>query len=164
VSAWRIGSEPPQPELRLRARAGTTPRDTTQALVDRLTKWIPGDTLAIYVPGVTALSAGGGSKPSVLFLIVVIACTPCFVLGAAWASGRPIQRQTSVAAALGAVAFVIWSLTVPLSGWQRWRLIAEHKTGVAIGAGIAGILFGQFAEGLTRRVTPRAKRARVPRA
>ena len=48
---------------------------------------------------------------------------------------------------------------MPFSGWQRWSLVANNQEGVAICAAIAGILFGLFAEGATRRVTPPAKSA-----
>jgi hypothetical protein len=56
---------------------------------------------------------------------------------------------------------LIWSMTVPFSGWRHWTLVADNQEGVAICAAIAGILFGLFAEGATRRVTPPAKPAVV---
>jgi len=161
MSAWQIGSNPPAPRpAGLRTRAvRESPREETQKFGALLTKWIPGEPVAIYVAGVSTLAAQAHSKPSVVFLIVVAVLTPAYVLGAAWASGTPIKLPTWVSAGLGGVAFLIWSLTVPFSGWQRWSLVADNQAGVAICAGIAGILFGLFAEGATRRVTPQAKPA-----
>jgi hypothetical protein len=159
VSAWRIGTESPKrrQEGRRTRTAPVSSREGTQEFIDHLTKWIPGDALAIYVTGVSALAAQANSRPSVVFLAVVLVLTPLLVLGGAWSSGAPIKSPTWVSAGLAALAFAIWSLTVPFSGWQRWRLIADHQAGVAIGAAIAGILFGLFAEGVTRRVPPPAK-------
>src|SRR5262249_6886827 len=160
-SAWQIGSSPPAPRPRRRRtrEQPTSPREGTQQFVDSLTKWIPGDALAIYITGVSALAAETHSKPSVVFLVIVALLTPTLVLGGAWATGKPIKSPTWVSAGLAALAFLIWSLTVPFSGWQRWALVANNQAAVAICAAIAGILFGLFAEGATRRITPPAKSA-----
>lgn len=159
MSAWQIGANPPAPRPRGRRTRGqpTTPQEGTQQVVGSLTKWIPGDALAIYVTGVTALGSQAHSKPSIVFLVIVALLTPILVLGGAWASGKPIRSSTWVSAGLAALAFLIWSLTVPFSGWQRWTLVADNQEGVAICAAIAGILFGLFAEGAMRRVAPPAK-------
>jgi hypothetical protein len=163
MSAWQIGSRLPAPRPRgVRTRAEpTSPREETQQFVYRLTKWIPGDVLAIYVTGVSALAAQAHSKPSIVFLVVATLLTPALVLGGAWATGNPIKSPEWVSAGLAVLAFLIWSLTVPFSGWQRWSLVADNQAGVAICAAIAGILFGLFAEGATRRVMPPAKPAAV---
>jgi hypothetical protein len=50
------------------------------------------------------------------------------------------------------VAFTIWSASVPSSGWQSVASLAANQGALAIGAAIAGILFGYFAEGITNRV------------
>ncbi len=163
MSAWQIGSNPPAPRPRGRRtrEQPTSPREGTQQFVGSVTKWIPGDALAIYITGVSALASQAHSKPSVVFLVIVVLLTPALVLGGAWATGKPIKSPTWVSAGLAALAFLIWSLTVPFSGWQRWTLVADNQEGVAICAAIAGILFGLFAEGATRRITPPAKPAVV---
>jgi hypothetical protein len=132
------------------APSGATPGSAFGAIVDRLTKWIPGDTLAIYVPGVTAIAASSG-KPSVLLLVVMIVVTPLFVLGAAFSARHSIDRAVLTSAVLAAIAFTIWSLSVPLSGWQKLSWISENDGSVAIGAAILGVLFGQLAEGIVNR-------------
>jgi hypothetical protein len=126
------------------------------ALVDRVVKWIPGDTLALYVPGVTLLAAREDEpEPSAGFLLLMILVTPLFVVGAAFAGGRMSLNgwlRVVVSAVLAAVAFMIWSLSVPFGGWQRWDLVADNAGEVAIGAAIAAVLFAFLAEGVVRRL------------
>jgi hypothetical protein len=124
---------------------------TWQGALDKLSKWIPGDTLAIYAPGVTLLSVTS-VKPSILFLVVMIIATPLFVLGVAFSSSGGLSRGALVAAALSSAAFTIWSFSVPSSGWQSIAAVANNKGTFAISAAIAGILFGYLAEGITKRV------------
>ena len=119
-------------------------------MADLLTKWIPGDALALYVPAVTVL-AGGGGPPSAPLLVAMIVATPLFTIGSAFAVGR-VGRRVWVAALLSGVAFAIWSMSVPLSGWQQWDVVATNSRGFAIGAAVIGILFGYVAEGITLRV------------
>jgi hypothetical protein len=168
MSAWRIGAEASAQSGRrsdMRSRegnrsldigtsrgAGEPPKhERLQAVFDQLTKWIPGDTLALYVPGVTVLATGGG-PPSVPLLLAMIVVTPLFVLLSAFAAGNKLTKRVWVAAALGALAFIIWSMSVPLSGWQKWSLVANNGAGFAIGAAIAGLLFSYAAEGVLKRL------------
>jgi hypothetical protein len=131
--------------------AGNDPKAQFAALIDRLTRWIPGDTLAIYAPGVTALAAQKDAQPSIGFLVVAIILTPLFVLGGWWASNTNFSKGVMLKLVLGLVAFVIWSVSVPFSGWQRLDLVSDHQAATAIGAAILGILFGYAAEGAVRR-------------
>ena len=55
-------------------RCGRPTIEPWQGALDKLTKWIPGDTLAIYAPGATLLSVNS-EKPSALFLMVMIIVT-----------------------------------------------------------------------------------------
>jgi hypothetical protein len=158
MSAYRIAVESASAERRLQDRErgpgvteAPTPEDLTKSVFDRLTKWIPGDTLAIYAPGVTLISSAG--SPSLLFLLVMVIVTPLFVIGVAYSSSGIVGKQVLVAAGLSAVAFAIWSLSVPLNGWQEIGLIAANKGVTAVAAAVAGILFGYFAEGITRRIS-----------
>ena len=74
-----------------------------------------------------------------------------YALGFAFSTGKPLTRTVWVSSALAAVAFAIWSLSVPMNGWQSITLIATNKGAVAVGAALAGILFGYLAEGITKR-------------
>src|SRR5690242_13069008 len=98
MSAWQIGANPPAPKPGGSGLRDETagPHQGTQEFVDRLTKWIPGDAIAIYVTGVTALAARAHSKPSIVFLVAVAILTPALVLGGAWSKGTPIKLPTWV--------------------------------------------------------------------
>jgi uncharacterized membrane protein YjfL (UPF0719 family) len=72
--------------------------------------------------------------------------TPLFVIGVASSSSRIVGKQVLVAAGLPAVALAIWSLSVPLNGWQEIAPIAANKGATAVAAAVAGALFGYFAE------------------
>jgi hypothetical protein len=161
MSVWRVGTAAAE-------SATAAPRETTrgaspgppstaadtgglQQIFDRLIKWIPGDTLAIYVPAVTALGASN-TEPSLVLLIVMVVITPLFAIGAAFAVGD-VTRRVVVAAVLAGLAFAIWSMSVPMSGWQKWDTVANNSAGFAIGAAIAGVLFGYLAEGIMLRVS-----------
>jgi hypothetical protein len=171
MSAWRIGAEDPsQPAAavgvpRRRARPRPAQRRGTRsesrdsspitAAIDRLTRWIPGDVLAIYVAGVTALTSPGG-KPSVAFLVAMVVATFLVVVLGAFSTGEPIKARTWAAAALGGLAFAIWTLSVPMSGWNRLSIVADNKDAVAITAAVVGLLFGYFADGVMVRIGRRS--------
>lgn len=178
MSAWRVGAEavPARTlhlqEARAQRRAQASPglssegpedpgsegrregeeprRDVARNLIDRLTKWIPGDVLALYMAAVTA-SAASGSKPSPLLLIVFVLLTPGVVVGSHFASAGEIPRATLLPAGLAAGAFAIWTLSVPLSGWQSWDLVSDNQGMVAVAAAAVALIYGLFAEGMTRR-------------
>jgi hypothetical protein len=160
VSAWRIGQEAAETTPRAGGHdrdfdrdAGATPAepDGIKERIDRLTKWIPGDTLALYVPGVTALAAASDAKPSVPWLIFMIIVTPLFVAGSAWAAEGKVGRKTWFTAGLAMLAFVIWTLTVPFSGWQRLDVVSDNQEWVALIAAVFGVLFGMLGEGFRKR-------------
>jgi hypothetical protein len=127
-----------------------------QTWVDKITKWIPGDALALYVAAVTAFGAKTGAQPSWLLLICGVVLTGVLVPLSAFANKGGISSATVLPAILAAIAFAIWSLTVPFSGWQRWSLVHENQAAVAIVAAVIALLFGLLAEGLTKRAAAKA--------
>ncbi len=151
MSVYRIGVEAARPGT-AEAFDGGAPAGPFGQIASQLTKWIPGETLAIYVPGVTLLS-GPHSRPSPVFLIVMIVATSLFTLGSAFSTGDPVTKAVWVSAVLAPGAFAIWSLSVPISGWQNISAIAANKGAVAIGAAVAGVLFGFVAEGITKHLS-----------
>ncbi|HEX8082893.1 MAG TPA: hypothetical protein VF529_01300 [Solirubrobacteraceae bacterium] len=153
MSAWRIGAEVATSDTGPQAFGldEGTAADDAGAVIDQLTKWIPGDALALYVAAVTAFAAREGAQPSPALLIAFVVLAALFVVGGAFASSGEIQRTVILRTILAAVAFAIWSLSVPFSGWNRWDLIAENQAEVAIGAAVFGVLFGFGAEGFTKR-------------
>jgi hypothetical protein len=141
MSAWRIG-------------AGTDDSaDTREAAgnlkhyVDKMTMWIPGDVVLIYVAGVTALFAQG-NESSVVWLVVMAVVTLVYVPIAAWVARKQITGGVWGRALLTVVAFLIWSLTVPANGWLELDAIAEEPGWVALVAALAGVSFGLVAERL----------------
>lgn len=157
MSTWRIGNEvaansdPGGVTFDARDGAGTPGDGTVEVAIDRLTKWIPGDALALYVAGVTTFAAPDDAQPSPALLLVFIVLSAAFVLGSVFAASGSIPASSWLPAILAAVAFTLWSLSVPFSGWQRWDLIADNQVAVALIAAVAGLLFGFIAEGLTKR-------------
>lgn len=121
-------------------------------IADTVAKWIPGEVLALYVAGVTMIG-----RPSWFWLVVGVLLAPATVLLAAFAnSGRfPPGSRTGVRAGLGFLAMVLWSLTVPASGWESWTVVRDNRAAVALAAGVVGLLFGLVAEGLSRWVDGR---------
>jgi hypothetical protein len=122
-------------------------------------KWVPGEVLALYVAGVTMIG-----KASWFWLVVGVMLAPATVLLAAFAtSGRfPPGSRTGVRAGLGFLAMVLWSLTVPASGWQSWTVVRDNREAVALAAGVVGLLFGLVAEGVSRWVDGRPAARRRP--
>jgi hypothetical protein len=155
MSLYRIGvsaAVPSAVETRVRERGEEGQAQPLMAVFDRLTKWIPGDALAIYAPGVTLLGASS-ARPSAWFLVVMVIATPLFTLGFAFSTGARLTRRVWVSAGLAAIAFAIWSLSVPMNGWQSIGVIASNKGAVAVGAAVIGILFGYLAEGVAKRAS-----------
>lgn len=177
MSAWRVGVETaqvgsavlPQAEPGVAADemggrgvpgAGKAPASVKEdgsgainSAVDRITKWIPGDAIALYVAAVTAFAASAGAKPSVPLLIVFVLVTAALVVLAEFATTGEIPKRSLLAACLAAIAFGIWSLTVPFSGWQRVEWVHDHQAPVAVIAAILALFFGFVAEGITKRAS-----------
>lgn len=172
MSAWRIGRQAPlAPELG-NGQGGTikTPSGPSDpgvppvlalssgntkvaAIADRLTKWIPGEVLTLYVAGVTVLNPSPGSSTGVVFLAIVAILTPAVVAGGVFATGGKFDGHFWISAMIGMAAFLIWSITVPESAWQKISLIADNPGTGAMAAAFAGLLLGQVADGLVLRLT-----------
>ena len=141
MSAWRMGREGRSPYLEGGDRGFKT-------YIDKLTKWIPGDVLALYVAGITALKGSSPtSEPSAALLVAFAVLTPVVILLGGWRSDPPITNLPA-RAGLGTGAFLAWSLTLPFSGWQQLNFIAANAAGVAIVAAVVGLLYGLVADKL----------------
>ena len=139
MSAWRIG-------------AGTgdvaDAREADNSLkryIDKITVWIPGDVVVIYVAGVSALFTQS-IEPNVVWVVVMAVVTLVYVPFAAWVTRKQITGAVWGRALLAVVAFLIWSLTVPGSGWQELEAVAKNPGWVALIATLVGLFFGLFAE------------------
>ena len=151
MSAWSIGADSavkatPDAEMPVPfdGSAQTVPDSPVKEAIDRLTKWIPGDALALYVAAVTAFAASDGARPSPLLLLVFVILSAAFVIGGAFASTGELPRTVVLPATLGAAAFAIWTLSVPFSGWQRWGFVSDNQAAVAVIAAVAGVCLASW--------------------
>ncbi len=125
--------------------------DTNNGLreyTDRILKWIPGDVLALYATGVTTIG-----KPSWWWLIVAILLSPAMlVLVPFTTTGHLVlSRPVTTNALLGFGATLIWTLTIPNSGWQNINGISRNAPTVALVVAVLGLLFSVIAEGFSQR-------------
>lgn len=139
MSAWRIGAG--TDGVADAREAG----DTLKRYIDKITVWIPGDVLVIYVAGVTVLLTQS-NEPNVVWLVVMAVVTLVYVPIAAWVARKQITGAVWRRALLAVVAFLIWSLTVPESGWHELEAVAKNPGWVALIATLAGLFFGALAE------------------
>jgi hypothetical protein len=166
MSAWRVGTDLVAPKVLTTpddqggARAAPPPggapaagggpaQNPLQSKIDNLAKWIPGDSIAVYGAVVTAWASSHG--PSVVLLILGIVFTAVLVILGAFASSGSVPGKTWLAAGLAAVAFTIWSLSIPSSGWQKWHVVNQNQALVAIVAGVLALLFGLVAQGISKK-------------
>lgn len=113
--------------------------------IDRITKWIPGDILALFAAVVTGVHAIIDPLPNWIWLIFCLVLTPIIVLLVQPTGGQP-DPMKGRKAVLAFFAFLIWSFTIPESAWQRIPVIAAWSalvSGIAIGV---GIVFGLIAD------------------
>ncbi len=142
MSAWGLGRSSGASET----LAG---EGKTKAFVDRVVQWIPADVIGIYTVGITTLKIESPDpNPSPLWLVIAAMLGFALVLIGARASRHRIVGRDIAMAVAAVVAFAIWSLAIPESGWYHWHLVADHPGWVALVAAVGGILFGAFAEAL----------------
>jgi hypothetical protein len=145
MSMWQIARESSDGELFV------PEADTDTGLseyTDRILKWIPGDVLALYATGVTTIG-----KPSWWWLIVAIVLSPALVLLVPFTSSGhlDLSRPVTTNAALGLVATLLWTLTIPNSGWQNIAGVSKNASTVALVVAVVGLLFSAVAEGFSQR-------------
>jgi hypothetical protein len=149
MGAWSVGKEAGRGPEGFTADDGNA--NPIQAALDNLTKWIPGEAIALYAAAVTAISTGVGKEPSIPLLVAFVIVSFALVVLAAFSTGT-VTKKVLIAAALAAVAFTVWALSVPNSGWQKWDVVANNRAEVGIAAAVTALLFGLLAEGIMRRV------------
>lgn len=139
MSVWRIGAG--TDGIAVAREAG----NSLKRYIDKITVWIPGDVVVIYVAGVTAILSQS-TEPNVLWLVVMAVVTLVYVPFAAWVTRKQITGAVWGRAILAVVAFLIWSLTVPASGWHQLEAVAKNPGWVALIATLVGLFFGVLAE------------------
>jgi hypothetical protein len=155
MSAWELGRQAVM-ENRFPATLDTDP-GPLQTAVGRVLTWIPADAVAIYAAAITALVNDPTDKPGRLLIAGGLLIAVTFVpLGAFAATKGPGWFTTRVRwrTALAGIAFLIWSPTVPNSGWQGWNEIASHPGWTVIICAAAGVAFSFVAQGIDNRYPP----------
>lgn len=163
---WRIGREavavdgsPRTPLDRLVAHSAGGSGGPIGDIADTVAKWIPGEVLALYGVGVSLIGS-----PSWFWLLVGVLLAPGVVVLAAFANSGifPPNPTIAVRAGLGMTAMLVWTLTVPGSGWREWGLFRDNPAETALAGAAIGLTFGLVAEGVTRWTDRRPPRPGVP--
>ncbi len=83
-----------------------------------------------------------------VWLAVGVRLAPTMFVVGAFASAGSVRLDLRVGAraVLGLLAMLIWSLTVPVSGWHEWQLFRDGAVAVAVAATVVGLPFGLVAE------------------
>ena len=131
---------------------------TMSDLAGKVLAWIPGEVVVIYGALITLFVGSDsetlGASGSIILTLLGFVLAGGLVVLAAWSStsgpGWMTQRIKG-RAALACAAFVIWSLTVPDSGWQEIDWIADHPAETAALAGVIGLIFSLIATGADNR-------------
>jgi hypothetical protein len=151
VTAWRLGED-----ANARDGRGLEGDDKTAlSFVGKLIEWIPADVVALYAALITAIEADPGmAEAKYLIGAGVLLALVAVPLGA-W-SGRkeltdPKKWWTKLVkkrAALAPIAFLIWSPTVPNSGWQDITWINDNPAITTAICAIVAFLFALVATGI----------------
>jgi hypothetical protein len=142
MSAWSIGADP------VRVQKLNQDRDAASETIGRVTRWIPGDILVLFAGAINWVSAEP-EHPSVKLLVLFFLATPVVVLLGAFAK-RKLVGFDYVKAALAMLAFAIWSLSIPRSGWHQWPLVNDNPGWVTTASALVGLIFGLLASGVER--------------
>jgi len=81
---------------------------------------------------------------------VFLVATPVVVVLGAFAK-QDVVGFDFVKAGLATLAFAIWSLSIPRSGWQEWRVVSENPGWVTTVSALGGLMFGLLASGIERK-------------
>jgi hypothetical protein len=107
--------------------------DNLLTIVGRILKWIPADVIVLFTAAITALVDEPKDAAGKWLIFGGVVMSSLFVVGGAWAertSGQPwLTKKAKVRAAVAPVAFLIWSPTVPDSGWQELKVVPTTLAG-----------------------------------
>ncbi len=146
MSAWSIGSWDGQRAGR-GERADSLPDAGFSSYLGRTIRFIPGEIIALYGACVATLRQGdAGTVTHVAFLVIFAIAAPAVTVLGSIVERRAFSAQTRTRGLLSLLAFAIWSVTVPSSGWYEIPFVVEQPGLIAIAAALAGLIFGMAAE------------------
>lgn len=109
-------------------------------IIGRVVRWIPGDVIVVYGAFLVATEP---DSPSFTWMLVPWIATPVIVAIGALLAGRglPVIRMI-----LSVIAFGLWAIDLPNSGWQEIDLIADNRVGAVLIASLVAVIFAQIAD------------------
>lgn len=120
----------------------------------KVLQWIPGELVVFYGALTTIIvqneSDTAADTGMVLLTVAAVLLAPAIVaLGTFSNTSEPgwFTRRVALRCGLATIAFAIWSLTIPNSGWNHIDWIADNPAPTAAIAGFLGLLFSMFATG-----------------
>lgn len=138
-------------------------RDKLAEYAGKVLPWIPGEVVVLYGALITLFVQNKpedvGDTSSVVLTIGGALFAGGFVLLAAFANTSDASWRSKPLlgrAGLATVAFAIWSLTVPNSGWNTINCIAENPVETAAIAGVVGLIFSFVATGIDNRLSKKS--------
>jgi len=163
MGAWSLGRDAAQFEGEVPAAARAVAknvdevREAEKKLKDsagKVLQWIPGEVIAFYGAITTIIvqneAEAIGDTGSILLTVAGVLLAAGFVVLGAFANTSEkgwLTKRVVLRSVLAAVAFAIWSLTVPSSGWNQIEWIKDHPAITAAIAGVLGLCFSMFATG-----------------
>ncbi|HEX3329168.1 MAG TPA: hypothetical protein VHS27_04540 [Gaiellales bacterium] len=127
------------------------PDSTIDSFIGRVIRWIPTDIIALYTAGISLLAQAPAEVGAKWLLIGFIILAPIAVVLGAWTastSGGWFTNKIKFRTAFAPIAFVIWSPSVPSSGWQEWHVVNDHPRLTVVVCGVVAYVFAQIAHHL----------------
>ncbi len=151
MTAWRLGEDASARDVR--ALVGDD--KTALSFVGKLIEWIPADVVALYAALITAFKTDPAeAEAKYLIAAGVILALVAVPLGA-WAGRKKLDdpkrwltKLVKKRTALAPIAFLIWSPTVPDSGWQDIPWINNNPAVTTAICAVLAFLFASVAIGL----------------
>ena len=149
MTAWRLG-EDARRQQDVRALDGDD--GSALSFVGRVIEWIPADVVVLFAAAITAFQAEPTDGSAKVLIVGGVILAVVAVIGGAFAQGGPITKRVGLRAALAPIAFLIWSPSVPGSGWQDIDWIAEHPELTVLACAVAAFVFALIAQGAEKRL------------
>jgi hypothetical protein len=153
MTAWRLGVDASARE----ARVLRNDEKDALSFVGKLIEWIPADVVALYAALITALKADPADAKAKYLIGAGVLLTLVAVPLGAWSARstvadkkwwtKLVKKQT----ALAPIAFLIWSPTVPDSGWQDIKWISDNPGVTTAICAVLAFLFALFAKGIAEK-------------
>jgi hypothetical protein len=151
MSAWGLGRDSGAGGFRV----ANEKDNALQTFVGRVLTFIPTDVVALYAAAIAAFVTDPTKGSSWLLVPVFFVLCPIAVAGGAFSageSGKWWTRRTRFRTIVAPIAFIIWSPTVPNSGWEQWHVVAIHPRWTVLICAIAGYVFALIAGGFDKRI------------